>query len=105
VAFFGFRGTRQWEFARFRVDSEEAEAGTIDMMEADGWEYLTTDSRNNSEWAVFKKYDGISDLQPKFPVWDFGKRRRDAFDEYQAGEKYDRTKKMTSKEKVGKRGR
>jgi len=100
VAFFGFRGTRQWEFARFRVDSEEVEAGTIEMMEADGWEYLTTDSRKGAEWAVFKKYDGKAPLQARFPVWEFEGKR-----EAETASGIDRSAKMTSKEKVGKRGR
>lgn len=97
MAFYGFRGTRKWEFARFRVDTEEAEAGTIEMMEEDGWEYLTTDSRHGAEWVVLKKYDGKAPLQARFPVWEFQGKR-----EAETASGIDRSAKMTDREKLGK---
>jgi len=100
MAFYGFRGTRQWEFARFRVDDEEAEEGTIKMMEEDGWEYLTTDLRHGAEWAVFKKFDGKAPLQARFPVWEFEGKR-----EAETASGIDRSAKMTDREKLGKKGR
>lgn len=99
----GRDGIREWEFIAFPVNSDEAEEGTIEQMEADGWEHVATvDDRNSTDpawvFVVFKRRDGVTQKRPKFPVWQL-----QAGDMRTARDK--QGTKMTDRDKLGKRAR
>ena len=99
---------RQWEFISLRVDSadpkvdpEEVEEATVEMMEKDGWEYITTRDERGSTVAGFKKADGENPKKPRFPVWEsYGPPS-----EIDTVSGIDRRAKMTDREKLGKRAK
>jgi hypothetical protein len=92
-------GVRDWQFAKYRVTTAEEEEGTIEIMEADGWEYIATTQHKGSDWVVFKRHDGKTPKQPKFPVWE------QVVEAQRSREGVKSSKKMTTREKLGKRAK
>ena len=99
-----FYAFRQWEFARYRVRSPEDEDRTIDLAEADGWEYIATVNERSGDFVVLKRKDGVTKRNPRFPVWQWRGMREDE-GRIDSASGIDRSAKMTDAEKLGKRGR